>query len=218
MTGLSFNVLRRAGLACAAAALVASPAVAGVIYSDFGPRGAYDFTNGWSVHGPGAGLGAYAEEAAGFVSPVSGAVRQIDVEAFDYLGSPSLVVSLWTDNSGTPGTELGSWTDNSVPTQQLPYPQPPIVVDVSGVSVVAGQSYFVMLQPGATDTAVTWQDNPTDAPGIFWNNVEGASSTLATEAFSVLGVPEPAAWALMIGGFALTGAALRRRRGVAAAA
>ncbi|WP_394762400.1 PEPxxWA-CTERM sorting domain-containing protein [Phenylobacterium sp.] len=32
------------------------------------------------------------------------------------------------------------------------------------------------------------------------------------------GVPEPATWALMIGGFGLAGAALRRRRGVAAAA
>jgi hypothetical protein len=32
------------------------------------------------------------------------------------------------------------------------------------------------------------------------------------------GVPEPAAWALMIGGFGLTGAALRRRRQVAVAA
>lgn len=31
-----------------------------------------------------------------------------------------------------------------------------------------------------------------------------------------LGVPEPAAWALMIGGFGLAGAALRRRRAVAA--
>ena len=31
-------------------------------------------------------------------------------------------------------------------------------------------------------------------------------------------VPEPASWALMIGGFGLAGATLRRRRGVAAAA
>jgi hypothetical protein len=35
---------------------------------------------------------------------------------------------------------------------------------------------------------------------------------------AVAGVPEPASWALMIGGFGLAGASLRRRRAVAAAA
>ena len=35
---------------------------------------------------------------------------------------------------------------------------------------------------------------------------------------AVAGVPEPASWALMIGGFGLAGAGLRRRRTVAAAA
>lgn len=42
--------------------------------------------------------------------------------------------------------------------------------------------------------------------GVFFDNV------------SVVGVPEPASWALMIAGFGLTGAALRRRRGLAARA
>jgi hypothetical protein len=37
--------------------------------------------------------------------------------------------------------------------------------------------------------------------GVFFDNV------------SVAGVPEPAAWALMVGGFGLIGGALRRRRG-----
>jgi len=42
--------------------------------------------------------------------------------------------------------------------------------------------------------------------GVFFDNV------------SVSGAPEPAAWALMIGGFGLAGASLRRRRAAAAAA
>lgn len=40
----------------------------------------------------------------------------------------------------------------------------------------------------------------------------------AHQSFAIAAVPEPATWALMIGGFGLAGAALRRRRGVIAAA
>jgi hypothetical protein len=75
------------------------------------------------------------------------------------------------------------------------------------------------LNPGAADTYATWQDNPTQADGLFWSTFfpEGSSS-LPTQAFSVLSAPEPAAWALMIAGLGLTGAALRhRRRGAAPA-
>lgn len=43
-----------------------------------------------------------------------------------------------------------------------------------------------------------------------------ATIAYSTTGFST-GVPEPASWALMIGGFALTGVALRRRRGLAVA-
>lgn len=39
---------------------------------------------------------------------------------------------------------------------------------------------------------------------------------IALHGESVAAVPEPAAWALMIGGFSLAGAALRRRRAVTA--
>lgn len=47
------------------------------------------------------------------------------------------------------------------------------------------------------------------------NNANGAISggfTLATPPVAAPGVPEPAAWAMLIAGFGLTGAAMRRRR------
>ncbi len=47
--------------------------------------------------------------------------------------------------------------------------------------------------------------------GSYYNDSTGLSAT-----FSTGGVPEPATWALMIGGFGLVGAALRRRRATAA--
>jgi hypothetical protein len=47
--------------------------------------------------------------------------------------------------------------------------------------------------------------------GSYYNDSTGLSAT-----FSTGGVPEPTTWALMIGGFGLAGAALRRRRAAAA--
>lgn len=52
------------------------------------------------------------------------------------------------------------------------------------------------------------------------NNAEGAISggfTLSTPPAPTPGIPEPAAWALLIAGFGLTGAAMRRRRATVAA-
>jgi len=43
----------------------------------------------------------------------------------------------------------------------------------------------------------------------------GGDGYYAISEFQAFGVPEPATWALMIGGFALAGAALRRRTGLA---
>lgn len=51
-----------------------------------------------------------------------------------------------------------------------------------------------------------------EAPGLYldWQPETGIDVTVTTIAQGI--VPEPAAWALMIGGFGLVGGALRRRR------
>jgi len=67
-------------------------------------------------------------------------------------------------------------------------------------------SYFMFLDTSATHYAKT---------AIFdLTSAESISGQFAT--FGVAGVPEPATWALMIGGFGLAGASLRRRRAMAA--
>ena len=57
---------------------------------------------------------------------------------------------------------------------------------------------------------------------ISYNTLEWAYNETAGVQFSAVaatgGVPEPATWALMLGGFGLVGGAMRRRRGVAGAA
>ncbi|HTI31165.1 MAG TPA: PEPxxWA-CTERM sorting domain-containing protein [Sphingomonas sp.] len=49
---------------------------------------------------------------------------------------------------------------------------------------------------------------------LSFNGQVAADQTAFIDKVSVLGVPEPAQWALLIGGFALVGAASRRRRSI----
>ena len=54
-------------------------------------------------------------------------------------------------------------------------------------------------------------------PSCFGDN-GGAFTVTAAGSAPVGGVPEPAAWALMLAGFGLTGVVARRRRGTVVAA
>jgi|GEM_PF-1099259 len=59
----------------------------------------------------------------------------------------------------------------------------------------------------------------TDRYKEFWfGNNNDAADGYRLDSITVAAVPEPATWALMIGGFGLAGASLRRRRAVAATA
>jgi len=87
----------------------------------------------------------------------------------------------------------------------------------------SGGDETVVGNPGGGD-----QQNPSNN-GVFWANVGSgeyisgltfASSQNSFEIDDISGsaVPEPATWAMMIAGFGLAGAALRRRRTIFAAA
>ena len=56
----------------------------------------------------------------------------------------------------------------------------------------------------------------TDATKIAFTNGNIGDNALGLDDVSISAVPEPASWAMLIGGFGLTGAAMRRRRRVTA--
>lgn len=74
----------------------------------------------------------------------------------------------------------------------------------SACACAFGTGHTNFLNIGNNDTQYVWSTGPLGAPdGVVFGAAQG-------------GVPEPTTWALMISGFGLAGAALRRRRVVAA--
>ena len=68
--------------------------------------------------------------------------------------------------------------------------------------------------------AYTYNPNdPNQVPGVTTRTYADPSFNFTADENSISsGAPEPASWALMLGGFGLAGAALRRRRAKAALA
>ena len=67
------------------------------------------------------------------------------------------------------------------------------------------------------DQVYTVTFNTTRYREFWFGNNNDSADGYRLDSITVAGVPEPATWALMIGGFGLAGAALRRRRAAAAA-
>ena len=83
-----------------------------------------------------------------------------------------------------------------------------------------GSGYHMAWQTGAfsfvgngSPTTISLAATNGSNGGVFFDKV-----SVTTEGLGATAVPEPAAWALMIGGFGLAGATLRRRRALLAAA
>lgn len=125
---------------------------------------------------------------------------------------------------GLPGTLLFSGnsaiTSRSVIGSGFGYDIVRNAFDVSGVSLGAGNYYFGF-QAVSTEFAVYLAY--ADGSGAAQSNDGGASWAFGYQstdavATSLSGataaVPEPATWAMMIGGFSLAGAAMRRRKAV----
>ena len=127
---------------------------------------------------------------------------------------PGTLIPLDPDPLGVPASELGNITLSGYATYNSLFPNP-----MSPLGYVTA-AFVLDLFAGAQE--------PIDAPGALFTQAFGISEFtdvtglyvdgIGLHGFIATFVPEPATWALLIVGFGLTGATLRRRRETSARA
>ena len=124
------------------------------------PKGRYWCCEGYNIMGPQQGEQWIAEA---FTPSANHTVTRIEVAAGWSQGPNGLVISINSDNSGVPGTALKSWKVSGLPV----FGNCCMLVvntDKKGVSLAAGQQYWVLLSTDASekDTVDGWNVSDAD--------------------------------------------------------
>ncbi len=119
--------------------------------------------SGWPVAGP------QTLQAAGFKSAIGGSVSTIDVAVTYSSGTNKFYVALYTNNNGQPGTQLASFPDRVGTTCGNLV----TIGGISGVNLTAGQSYWLVVGPMASNTNELWRFNSTNTLGTELTSHDG---------------------------------------------
>lgn len=179
------------------------------IFSDFGPGNSYTSGVGWTVSGPVSAAGYFQSVAMPFTSSGNYQLSQIDIALSFGAGTNSAMVTLNSDSSGAPGGVLMMWNLSTLPA----FGTCCVVETLRPSSLLllsSGTPYWVVSNPGTSDTAAAWNFSNVGATGLAeLNNGSGFFVAPHSElgAFDVLGnvgtsVPEPTTLMLVAGGMA----------------
>jgi hypothetical protein len=140
---------------------------------------------------------------------------------YDQLGGSLTAVIMANDGSSTPGAVLHS-VAFMAPDGEGWFGPAGLNWDLDaaaywiGYVVEVGQTYNGSIAANAPNPL---RRDIVNNPSLFWEERNrGLSWQIEGSPVSTGGVPEPAIWAMLIAGFGLTGAAMRRRRSAAVAA
>lgn len=190
---------------------IALPAMADdTLFSNLGSGSdVYQCCAGWTVSGTGT-VGTSFTAANEFTAMASGNITQIDIGVGYVTGVNSFYAALYTvGGDGNPGTQLGRWDD-------LSSNQPfggccglVSITGISGVSLTAGESYFLVLGPEDVNST-TWEawNYSNSATGLDLYSTDGgqtwnSNGTAPQGAFDILGssgggtTPEPSSLILL---------------------
>jgi hypothetical protein len=186
-----------------------------VLYSNLG--------SGSTVYQGGAGwyVDTNYKPAFSFTASSTDYLTELDIALSSSSGTNAVTVELLNDSSG-PGTVLESWAVGNLPLFNTTSTTLQTLTSTGGVELVSGDTYWIAMLPGGSDTYAVWNWNSTSATGTQYENEGSGWAEYATDvptgAVEVLGTsetptptPEPGTFALLGSGLLGLAGALRRK-------